>query len=940
MSLRPWIECASLHPDVLKDTTETDIFALDLGPLADDTGTVAKVYRDPESFFRASYLTTGLKSLLEDVLKRLSGKGGSPVLKLLTPFGGGKSHAMAALMHAARDRKALNSIPEGKRLPDPGEVRVAVIDGQFFNAQKGKEAEGVRVQTLWGWIGLRLGGKKGYEQLKENDDTRVAPGGDELLKLFGDKANLILLDEVLEYLINAGGVKVLNTDLREQTLTFLKELTVAASNAPRTMVVMALPSSQPIQTLQHTQLLSTLDHFVGRKDDLREPVEGDEVLKVIQRRLLEKMPEPAVADEVGNAFQGIVTQMRKAYATSSADEQQAEEEGIALRKRIRDAYPFHPALLDLMRQRWAALPEYQRTRGALRFLAGCLRVQRQGEKSGVILGPADVPLSDPIVKRALVKELRLMNRFDAAFEADLIGSHARARRIDQRRAKENASEVGKNVAQRLATAIFLYSFGGLRREVGGSADVLPPGVTEQELLASCVGPDIDSLTAKACLAELRQQCLYLHFDGVRYCFKQDPNVTLLIEQEADAVARDEKQVTVKIKEMLEQRVSGHHGAVVWPADSTAIPDKQPRFQMALLPLDFSAKPGKEQDAVARDLIEKCGNAPRSYRNGLGLATPAAEQVEALRREVRYLLAIDRVKKNAKKLNLTKEQSEELREREATHASAAESGFLKLYTEVWFPRVTNGVIGIEKVAVGGRPLQTTLNERRQAMIFERLMELVMQIQKRLFDTLSPQKIIELFKLGEGTPPRVGIAASEVVDGFYSFLGFTRIVSDAAIRRALVRGIKDGNLAFTTGKPPTLGANGRLQVSWDKVRFETILAEDEVDLDSGFVMLPSGLPTTPAPRLPEEREPSRERAQEPPPGETPITQPPVTGAGSVVLTFRADRNALFQAWPALANLSDLAGEVSVTVTATPDKPMDKSKLANGVYEPLRELGLLEE
>ena len=80
------------------------------------------------------------------------------------------------------------------------------------------------MQTLWGWIGLRLGGKKGYELLTENDQARVAPGGDELLKLFGDKANLILLDEVLEYLSTAGGVRVEKTDLREQTLNFLKDL--------------------------------------------------------------------------------------------------------------------------------------------------------------------------------------------------------------------------------------------------------------------------------------------------------------------------------------------------------------------------------------------------------------------------------------------------------------------------------------------------------------------------------------------------------------------------------------------------------------------------------------------------------------------------------------------------------------------------------------------
>ena len=61
---KPWIELVHLHPDVLKENASTDIFALDLGPLADGSGTVAPVYRDAESFFRASWVTAGLKSLL------------------------------------------------------------------------------------------------------------------------------------------------------------------------------------------------------------------------------------------------------------------------------------------------------------------------------------------------------------------------------------------------------------------------------------------------------------------------------------------------------------------------------------------------------------------------------------------------------------------------------------------------------------------------------------------------------------------------------------------------------------------------------------------------------------------------------------------------------------------------------------------------------------
>ena len=181
------------------------------------------VYRDPEHFFRASYLTSGLRSLLQDALSRLSGGAGNRVLKLVTPFGGGKSHTLAALLHAARNRKALDVIPEGQGLAKPGKVRTAVFDGQFFDATNGKviPGENFRARTMWGWIAWSLGGKDGYDQFRVQDETRVAPGADEILTLLGGERNLILLDEVLNYLISAGGVKIHQTTLRDETMTFL-----------------------------------------------------------------------------------------------------------------------------------------------------------------------------------------------------------------------------------------------------------------------------------------------------------------------------------------------------------------------------------------------------------------------------------------------------------------------------------------------------------------------------------------------------------------------------------------------------------------------------------------------------------------------------------------------------------------------------------------------
>jgi hypothetical protein len=61
--------------------------------------------------------------------------------------------------------------------------------------------------------------------------------------------------------------------------------------------------------------------------------------------------------------------------------------------------------------------------------------------------------------------------------------------------------------------------------------------------------------------------------------------------------------------------------------------------------------------------------------------------------------------------------------------------------------------------------------------------------------------------------------------------------------------------------------------------------------------------------------------------------------VELSFSADRNGLFTAWNAIANLADLAGKVALTIRAQSEEGFDKGKLQNGVLEPLREADLIE-
>ena len=66
------------------------------------------------------------------------------------------------------------------------------------------------------------------------------------------------------------------------------------------------------------------------------------------------------------------------------------------------------------------------------------------------------------------------------------------------------------------------------------------------------------------------------------------------------------------------------------------------------------------------------------------------------------------------------------------------------------------------------------------------------------------------------------------------------------------------------------------------------------------------------------------------------PVIEDEHEVAFSFIAGRNDLYAAWNALANLADVAGAVSISARAKPKSGFDKSKLENGVLEPLRANG----
>ncbi|MDZ7583112.1 MAG: hypothetical protein U5R30_21665 [Deltaproteobacteria bacterium] len=121
-------------------------------------------------------------------------------------------------------------------------------------------------------------------------------------------------------------------------------------------------------------------------------------------------------------------------------------------------------------------------------------------------------------------------------------------------------------------------------------------------------------------------------------------------------------------------------------------------------------------------------------------------------------------------------------------------------------------------------------------------------KRVHGTVYPKKVAERVRLGEylgeGEPPIMGIKASDVLESFFRDIAPPRLESAPVLRKGIARGVSESVFAYTSGGSPVLGPDGRYQVNRDKVIFGCALADDEIDFDSGFLMMPSAVPEAPA------------------------------------------------------------------------------------------------
>ena len=342
-------------------------FAADLAQVV--TGGGSPEYVDPVRFFANTYPTRGLKNLLANVCRRLSGAGGeaAAIFRLDTSYGGGKTHGLIALAHAARGLPRVAGMDEfiDVSLLPRGPVRLAAFDGENADPANGRTmGGGVRAHTPWGELAYALAGAAGYDRVRNSDTGGVAPGADTLRELFGGEPTLILLDELSVYLrkVQQSGAA------RDQLTAFLTSLFKAVEGTQHAALVYTLAIGKEGRAVDAysaenqfiADRMAEAESVSARKATLLNPTEEDETAQVLRRRLFEFIDDAAARDAVA-AYQAVWSAKREAIADDAARPETAEA--------FRASYPLHPEVLQTLTSKTATLDTFQRVRGMLRLLA-------------------------------------------------------------------------------------------------------------------------------------------------------------------------------------------------------------------------------------------------------------------------------------------------------------------------------------------------------------------------------------------------------------------------------------------------------------------------------------------------------------------------------------------------------------------------------------------
>jgi len=697
--LMPWREVLPPHDDVATGNFQASEFAADLYKVSVSSEDTGGDYGDPVAFFSRTYLTEGLRDLIDRTVRRLSGdENASPVINLQTNFGGGKTHSMLALWHLAA---GLSSTEYGQDVQDlleesgygklPKVNRVALV-GNHISPSGSTKPDGTKVNTLWGELAWQLGGAEAYEIVAQADRNRTPPGEalHELIASYSPA--LILIDEWVAYARSlfsrddlAGGTFV-------DQFTFAQALTEAVKGTPGVMLAISIPASESgdsdevaagnaeeVGGAHGVEALKRLQNVVRRVADQWRPASADESYHIVRQRLFVAPDASALA-----TISATARKFGEMYRKHS-EEFPREARDIEYEERIKRTYPIHPELFERLYEDWSSLERFQRTRGVLRLMNAVIHQLWVGEDQSPLIMPASVPLATSAVNAELTQYLE--DSWKTIIDADVDGLNSEPAKVD----KEKPLFGGRSVTKRLARTVFV----GAAPTIGTAHKGLEAA---RVFLGAAVPGDVVGNFHSA-LTQLGDRATYFYAGSGKYWYDLQANISRRAKDHADRIHKEEVWAEIKRRLESQGRSPGDFAAVhVCPEETADIRDSDEARLVVLHPRLTHRRERKDSSALtfAGTAAEQRGSASRVNRNMVVFLAADEARMEELDGAVRTYLGWREVLDKRAELNLTENQKNQASEKSKQASETVDSRLLGAYQWALVPQGQPVELGVTKV----------------------------------------------------------------------------------------------------------------------------------------------------------------------------------------------------------------------------------------------------
>jgi len=496
--------------DVFVDDQVND--ALDLADLKN-----GKI--DADRFFEETYVTDGMKELIDNAFQRFSGIGSTGLVRLRQAMGGGKTHNMIALGLLAQYPELRSNMPKDIIHGFNKKIKVVSYTGRESDIQYG----------IWGEIAKQLGKLDNFKQYF--DPIYAAPGQTAWEELLKGEPTLILLDELAPYLSYINKVKAGNGMLAPATETALANLFNAVNKLPNVFVVvgdLTATYEDGGQVIENS--FKNLDGEIARTAREIIPVRAssDDLYFILKKKLFSKLPNQNDIVPVATEFKDAVNKARQmGYTSLSAD---------SIYSGVCEVYPFHPCIKDIF-ARFKENNNFQQTRGFIRLARLMVRSLYIDEaklaKTKYLINAYDFDLKDDKTT-SMINGIK--SKLSNAISHDISNEgRAAAEEMD---ATDNSTDM-----QEIAKMILMASLGDVTGVV--------LGLSVSEIIGNMVMPDRDMSNFKKLIEQFNGKAWYLYTDkDGRLFFKDIQNVNARLNSVVTSYS--DVQAKQEIKKILER----------------------------------------------------------------------------------------------------------------------------------------------------------------------------------------------------------------------------------------------------------------------------------------------------------------------------------------------------------------------------------------------------